>query len=170
MTLIRDINNILEYGHKTTSYKYATLLAIFDYITEHPSEQAVNNLYFIPIVYLSRQFISYYYKSQGKYPTLLIVISEKYILYYDKDLSLRKEREIDQISIISLIECLFEPKSVNSDQFAVLFGVNSPLYILAYSRLEKHFDEHHGEKTVCFDQWKRHFSLAYHDDKVGTEV
>ena len=61
MTLIRDINNILEYGHKTTSYKYATLLAIFDYITEHPSEQAVNNLHFIPIVYLSRQFISYYY-------------------------------------------------------------------------------------------------------------
>lgn len=38
MTLIRDINNILEYGRKTTSYKYATLLAIFDFITEHPSE------------------------------------------------------------------------------------------------------------------------------------
>ncbi|KKL04297.1 hypothetical protein LCGC14_2617480, partial [marine sediment metagenome] len=116
------------------------------------------------------QYIQEYYKSQGKYPTLLIVISEKYILYYDKDLSLRKEREIDQISIISLIECLFEPKSVNSDQFAVLFGVNSPLYILAYSRLEKHFVENKGEKTVCFDQWKRHFRLAYHDDEVGKEL
>ncbi|KKM70344.1 hypothetical protein LCGC14_1441720, partial [marine sediment metagenome] len=61
MTLIRDINNILEYGRKTTSYKYATLLAIFDFITEHPSELAINNLHFIPIVYLARQFISYYY-------------------------------------------------------------------------------------------------------------
>lgn len=61
MTLIRDINNILEYGRKTTSYKYATLLAIFDYITEHPSELAINNLHFIPIIYLARQFISYYY-------------------------------------------------------------------------------------------------------------
>jgi len=61
MTLIRDINNILEYGRKKTSYKYATLLAVFDFITEHPSEQAINNLHFIPITYLSRQFISYYY-------------------------------------------------------------------------------------------------------------
>ena len=61
MTLIRDINNILEYGRKMTSYKYATLLAVFDFITEHPSEQAINNLHFIPIVYLTRQFISYYY-------------------------------------------------------------------------------------------------------------
>ena len=61
MTLIRDINNILEYGRKTTSYKYATLLAIFDFITEHPSELPINNLHFIPIVYLARQFISYYY-------------------------------------------------------------------------------------------------------------
>ena len=61
MTLIRDINNILEYGRKTTSYKYATLLAIFDFITEHPSELPINNLHFIPIDYLARQFISYYY-------------------------------------------------------------------------------------------------------------
>lgn len=61
MTLIRDINNILEYGRKTTSYKFATLLALFDYITGHASEVAINNLHFIPIVYLSRQFISYYY-------------------------------------------------------------------------------------------------------------
>lgn len=61
MTLIRDINNILEYGRKTTSYKYATLLGIFDFITEHPSEPPINNLHFIPIVYLARQFISYYY-------------------------------------------------------------------------------------------------------------
>ncbi|KKN30631.1 hypothetical protein LCGC14_0832190, partial [marine sediment metagenome] len=61
MTLIRDINSILEYGRKTTSHKYVTLLCIFDFITEHPSEQAINNLHFIPIVYLARQFISYYY-------------------------------------------------------------------------------------------------------------
>ena len=61
MTLIRDINNILEYGRKTTSYKYATLIAIFDFITEHPSEAAINNLHFVPIDYLARQFVAYYY-------------------------------------------------------------------------------------------------------------
>ncbi len=37
------------------------LLAIFDFITEHPSEQAINNLHFIPIVCLASHFISYYY-------------------------------------------------------------------------------------------------------------
>ncbi|MHA1196932.1 MAG: hypothetical protein ACTSSM_12635, partial [Promethearchaeota archaeon] len=61
MGLIKDINNILKYGQKTTTYKYATLLAIFDYIVEHPSEASINNLHFIPIVYLAKQFISYYY-------------------------------------------------------------------------------------------------------------
>jgi hypothetical protein len=61
MTLIRDINNILQYGKKTTSYKFATLLGIFDYITEHPTEPPVNNLHFIPIVFIAKQFISYYY-------------------------------------------------------------------------------------------------------------
>jgi len=61
MTLIRDINHILKYGKKTSSYKFATLLAIFDYIIEHPSERPVNNFHFVPIVYLAKQFISYYY-------------------------------------------------------------------------------------------------------------
>jgi hypothetical protein len=79
-----------------------------------------------------RQYVLEYYKTQGKYPSLLIVISEKYIFYYDKDISLRNERELSKESIVSLIECLFEPKSVNSEQFAVLFGVNSNLlYSLA---------------------------------------
>jgi hypothetical protein len=61
MTLIRDINNILEYGMKTTSYKYATLLGIFDYIIQHPTEPPTNNFHFIPIVYLAKQFFFYYY-------------------------------------------------------------------------------------------------------------
>ena len=116
------------------------------------------------------QYIQEYYKKSGKDPSLLIVISEKNILYYDKDLELKNEREIDQKSIVSLIECLLELKSVNSDQFAVLFGVNSPLYILAYSRLEQHFNDNQGEKTVCFEQWKNHFRLAYHDEEVGKEL
>ena len=61
MTLIRDINNIIEHGKTTTTYKFATLLGIFDYIVEHPSETPINNQHFIPIVYLAHQFISYYY-------------------------------------------------------------------------------------------------------------
>ena len=117
-----------------------------------------------------KQYIQEYHRSKEREPSLLIVISEKYIFYYDKDLTLKNEREIDKSSIISLLECLLEPHSVDSEQFAILYGINSPLYILAYSRLEKHFDDHHGEKTVCFDQWKRHFRLAYHDEEVGKEL
>lgn len=61
MTLIRVINSILEVGHKTTTLKYATLLAMFDYIIDHPNEKPLNNFHLIPIIYLAKQFLSYYY-------------------------------------------------------------------------------------------------------------
>ncbi len=61
MTLIRDISNILEYGRKTTSYKFVALLGIFDYIAEHATEAPINNLHFIPLAYLAKQFVSHYY-------------------------------------------------------------------------------------------------------------
>lgn len=117
-----------------------------------------------------KQYAEEYFNTSSKNPSLLIVISESYIWYYDMDFILKNKREINEKSIKSLLECLLEPKSLDSEQFAILFGVNSPLYILSYSRLEKHFDEHSGEKTVCFQQWKKHFRLAYHDDEVGKEL
>lgn len=117
-----------------------------------------------------KQYVQEFFDTRSKYPSLLIVISESYIWYYDMDFILRNKREINEKSIKSLIECLLEPKSLDSEQFAILFGVNSPLYILSYSRLEKHFDDHSGEKTVCFQQWKKHFRLAYHDEEVGKEL
>ena len=117
-----------------------------------------------------RQYIQEYFNTHGKHPSLLIVVSEKNIFYFDKDIILREKRDVDKESILSLLECLMEPKNVDSEQFAILFGINSPLYILFYNRLEKHFDDHSGEKTVCFQQWKKHFRLAYHDEKVGKEL
>ncbi len=117
-----------------------------------------------------RQYIQEYFDTYGNYPSLLIVISEKNIFYYDKDLALKNKRDIDKKSILSLIECLLKPDSINSEEFATLFGVNSPLYILSYARLETHFNDHSGEKTVCFQQWKKNFRLAYHDDDVGKEL
>ncbi|MHA1693725.1 MAG: hypothetical protein ACTSUG_00570, partial [Candidatus Helarchaeota archaeon] len=61
MTLIKLINSILEIARKTTTYKFATLLSIFDYVIDHPEEEPINNFHFIPIIYLARQFFSYYY-------------------------------------------------------------------------------------------------------------
>ncbi|MHA1148301.1 MAG: N-6 DNA methylase [Promethearchaeota archaeon] len=117
-----------------------------------------------------RQYIQEYYSSKGRNPSLLIVISESNIFYYDKDTILREKREINKESIRSLLESLLEPSILDSEQFAILFGVNSPLYVLSYARLEKHFDDHSGEKTPCFSEWKKHFRLAYHDDEVGKEL
>ncbi len=61
MTLVKLINSILEIARKTTTYKFATLLSIFDYVIDHPEEEPINNFHFIPIIYLARQFFSYYY-------------------------------------------------------------------------------------------------------------
>ena len=114
-----------------------------------------------------KQYINEYFDTHGKNPGLLIVVSESIIYYYDRDAILRDKRDISRKSILSLLECLLEPTSIDSDQFAILFGINSPLYVLSYARLEKRFDEHNGENTPCFYEWKKHFRLAYHDDDVG---
>jgi len=116
------------------------------------------------------QYINEYFSTRGKYPNLLIVISEKYIYYFNKELVIQNKREITEKTIISLVESVLGPKIIDSEQFAILFGINSPMYILAYSRLENHFIKRNGEKTVCFQQWKKHFSLAYHDEDVGKEL
>jgi len=117
-----------------------------------------------------KQYVQEYFNSNGKFPSLMIVISENSILYYDKDLILKNKREIDKQTIVSLAECLFAPKELNSEQFAILFGTNSPLFILAHARLEKHFDDRNSERSVCFQQWKKHFRLAYRDEEVGKEL
>lgn len=38
MESLKTIENILEYGNKDTTYKYALLVSIFDYLIEYPNE------------------------------------------------------------------------------------------------------------------------------------
>jgi hypothetical protein len=61
MGVIKDISSILTNGEMSTSYKHATLLALFDYIAEQPSEAAANNFHFLPLVDLARRFVGYYW-------------------------------------------------------------------------------------------------------------
>ncbi|MEX2681257.1 MAG: hypothetical protein Q6373_006630 [Candidatus Sigynarchaeota archaeon] len=61
MSVIKDISSILTYGEMTTSYKHATLLALFDYIAEQPSEAPANNFHFLPVIDLARRFVAYYW-------------------------------------------------------------------------------------------------------------
>ncbi len=87
MSLTRDIDSILKYGAKATTYKYATLLAIFDYIVSCPSEVPVNNFHFLPLVHFAKQFVMYYYPfsfsniaqgrlAQGKQARIINYINE----------------------------------------------------------------------------------------------
>ncbi|MHA1697392.1 MAG: HNH endonuclease domain-containing protein [Promethearchaeota archaeon] len=93
MNLLRDINSILEYGRKTTTYKFATLLSIFDYVFEFPSEPSQNHFHFIPVMYLAKRFLIYYYPfsfypdiyqggSSGSEPVIIKKIREFYERYF----------------------------------------------------------------------------------------
>ncbi len=118
-----------------------------------------------------RQYVQEYFSTRGRYPSLLIVLTEEYMYYYhDKNLELESKRAITEKTLLSLIESLLGPKVLDSEQFATLFGVDSPLYVLAHSRLKRHFEERAGEKTACYQQWKKHFSLAYHDEDIGKDL
>jgi len=61
MGLIKDITEILEYGSKTTTYKFALMRGILDYVVEHPGEHPINSFHFIPVIYIAKQFIHYYF-------------------------------------------------------------------------------------------------------------
>jgi len=61
MSSIRIIERILHLSKKSSSYKYALLLGIVDYIVENPFEPPKNNFHFIPLFYLAKQYLAYYF-------------------------------------------------------------------------------------------------------------
>jgi len=61
MNSIKVIERILQLGKKSSSYKYALLLGIIDYIVENPFEPSKNNFHFIPLFYIAKQYLAYYY-------------------------------------------------------------------------------------------------------------
>ena len=71
------------------------MLAIFDFIIDHPSELPVNNLHFIPIDYLARQFISYYYpfSFHNFYQCLLAADKSLKVLNYIDEFKLKIRSE-----------------------------------------------------------------------------
>ena len=52
---------ILNSGTRNTTYKFGLLTSIVDYVIENPLERPMNNFHFIPLFYLSKQFLAYYY-------------------------------------------------------------------------------------------------------------
>ena len=61
MDSINSIELILSHGKKDSTYKYALLLGIVDYIIENPLEPPRNNFHFISIFYIAKQYLAYYF-------------------------------------------------------------------------------------------------------------
>ena len=55
------IENFLQEERKSSTYKYALIVSILDYIIEHPIEESSNNFHFIPVLYIAKRFLYYYY-------------------------------------------------------------------------------------------------------------
>lgn len=61
MNPIQIFEAILNSGRKTTTYKFGLLTSIIDYVIENPIEPPKNNFHFIPLFYLTKQFLAYYF-------------------------------------------------------------------------------------------------------------
>ena len=61
MDSLQMIELILNDGKKSSTYKYALLLSIIDYVIENPLENPMNNFHYIPLIYLAKQFLAYYF-------------------------------------------------------------------------------------------------------------
>lgn len=59
--MLELLENFLENEKKSSTYKYAFLVALLDYIIEHPTEESSNNFHKIPILFLAKRFFLYYF-------------------------------------------------------------------------------------------------------------
>ncbi len=57
----RQIEAILKFGSKSSTYKYALLKALIDYVIEHPTEDSENGFHYVPGIYLAKKFLRYYW-------------------------------------------------------------------------------------------------------------
>lgn len=61
MNSIQMFEMILNSGTRTTTYKFGLLTGLVDYVIENPLEPPRNNFHFIPLFYLTKQFLAYYF-------------------------------------------------------------------------------------------------------------
>ena len=62
MGAVRDILNILEFGRATSTYKFALLRSIVDYIFENPNLTNSLGFQLIPLFDISKRFLEYYWQ------------------------------------------------------------------------------------------------------------
>lgn len=57
----RQVEMILKHGDKSSTYKFALLKGLIDYIIEHPTEESKNGFHHIPVIHLAKAFLRYYW-------------------------------------------------------------------------------------------------------------
>jgi hypothetical protein len=62
MGAVRDILNILEFGRATSTYKFALLRSIVDYIFENPNLTNSLGFQLMPLFDISKRFLEYYWQ------------------------------------------------------------------------------------------------------------
>ena len=61
MEVLLGVESVLLDENKSSTYKFALMSAIMDYIIEKPNEYPRNGFHNIPIIYLAKRWLYYYY-------------------------------------------------------------------------------------------------------------
>ncbi len=61
MEVLMGVESVLFEERKSSTYKYALISAIMDYVIENPSEFPKNGFHYIPVINLAKQWLYYYY-------------------------------------------------------------------------------------------------------------
>ena len=54
------VDSVLFDEKKSSTYKFALMAAITDYILENPNEYTKNGMHYIPLIYLAKRWLYYY--------------------------------------------------------------------------------------------------------------
>ena len=61
MEILLSVDSVLNQEHKTSTYKFALVCSLLDYIIENPDEQHKNGFHYLPLIYIAKRFLYYYY-------------------------------------------------------------------------------------------------------------
>ena len=109
------VESVLFDEKKSSTYKFALMSAIMDYIIENPNEYPQNGFHNIQIIYLAKQWLYYYYP--------LMIYGEKGIKQGSKQISLHKltrefiEKQQDKSFLYSTPEAILKIKEkIDADE------------------------------------------------------
>jgi len=118
----------------------------------------------------AKQYMDEFEHEFGRKARMLIILSEKWIKYYDKDLNFIRETELNLNSIKSLILSIKEYKQINSKLFSDLFGVNSPIFSEIFQYMKRYYEAHHDKIEILFKEWRQRFQIAYGLEEEDIDV